>query len=415
MSKRNPSISFGYLLSVFSLEQWLQTKDVFFVQNSSVVNISSAVVILWATLVTWVQNKKKFFIFNRTYVLVMILYGYAFLSCFWSPVSDVSLLNYKAAIPYILLTVFIAPLTVINIDKIKKMFFFIVIFGSVLLLILLLYTDWGYRTVILAGNNLNLKTNPLALASFSGYIFIISMFMDNKSKLKYIKWIVAIICLIFAVKTGSRGQFIFMVFSVLVFLPISKHKINIGSFFYMILFCCVLGGISYWVMMNFSGIDIAGSKSRWSGDGLDRDFTNRFAAAQNMLTYWLNSPFTILFGLGSSASFSKDIFGYYVHMVPLEIIGELGLVGFCIYFSILYKVYKSIMRTCFSAKIIQSDRNVLVVFYSLFLFELLLSLKQGSLLGSVLLFSFVIVISRLDYIIQKPLINKKIKYEGEDG
>ncbi|AEF98860.1 hypothetical protein Metme_0415 [Methylomonas methanica MC09] len=401
MSMRNSAIAYGYLLSIFSLEQWLQTKDVFFVTHSSFVNITSGLVILFSAILGWVKNKQNMPTFSSIYLLIIVLYGYAFLSCFWSPVPNISFSNYVSALPYIMLTILVAPLTIVDLVKTDKMLIFLVVFGSVLLVILLTSTDWGYRTVVLAGNNAHLKTNPLALASFSGYVFIASMFMDGRSKLRYLRWFVAILCLLFAVKTGSRGQFIFMIFSVLIFFPLSKPKINFGSFFYVLFFGLILVGLSYLIMLNFSGIEQAGSQSRWSGGGLDRDFSNRFAAAQNLLFFWLKSPLSIFFGLGSSASFSKEIFGFYVHMVPFEVLGELGLLGFSIYFIILFKTYKSFKKSFFTDKLSQAEKNILASLYAMLLFEFLLSFKQGSLLGSVPFFGIVVVTNRVTFMISK--------------
>ena len=326
--------------------------------------------------------------------MILLLYCYVFISCFWSPVLDVSLFNFKTAFPYIVLVVLVTPLVINSLNDIKSMLTFFIVFGSILLVLLLFFTEWDYRTIVLAGNKFNLKTNPLAIANFSGYVFIVSMLASNLTKLKYLKWFVAVLCLVIAVKTGSRGQFVFMVISVLLFTPMTKSKMRIGNMFPLIFGVCVLLAISYWAMTEFSGTD-----TRWSGDKMDSDFSNRLGAAFGLLGVWVKSPFTILFGLGSSASFSNQIFGFYVHIVPLEILGEEGLIGFFIYLLILYKLYKAVVRMSLLTKNDGDNRAVLATFSALVFFMLLLSLKQGSFLGSTYLFSLIVVLSRLESIL----------------
>jgi len=391
---KNPATVYAYMLSIYAWEQWLQAKDVFFVNNASFINVTSGIVVLIAVLITWLRNKGIFVNINYISRMILLLYCYVFISCFWSPVLDVSLFNFKTAFPYIVLVVLVTPLVINSLNDIKSMLTFFIVFGSILLVLLLFFTEWDYRTIVLAGNKFNLKTNPLAIANFSGYVFIVSMLASNLTKLKYLKWFVAVLCLVIAVKTGSRGQFVFMVISVLLFTPMTKSKMRIGNMFPLIFGVCVLLAISYWAMTEFSGTD-----TRWSGDKMDSDFSNRLGAAFGLLGVWVKSPFTILFGLGSSASFSNQIFGFYVHIVPLEILGEEGLIGFFIYLLILYKLYKAVVRMSLLTKNDGDNRAVLATFSALVFFMLLLSLKQGSFLGSTYLFSLIVVLSRLESIL----------------
>jgi len=391
---KNPATVYAYMLSIYAWEQWLQAKDVFFVNNASFINVTSGIVVLIAVLITWLRNKGIFVNINYISRMILLLYCYVFISCFWSPVLDVSLFNFKTAFPYIVLVVLVTPLVINSLNVIKSMLTFFIVFGSILLVLLLFFTEWDYRTIVLAGNKFNLKTNPLAIANFSGYVFIVSMLASNLTKLKYLKWFVAVLCLVIAVKTGSRGQFVFMVISVLLFTPMTKSKMRIGNMFPLIFGVCVLLAISYWAMTEFSGTD-----TRWSGDKMDSDFSNRLGAAFGLLGVWVKSPFTILFGLGSSASFSNQIFGFYVHIVPLEILGEEGLIGFFIYLLILYKLYKAVVRMSLLTKNDGDNRAVLATFSALVFFMLLLSLKQGSFLGSTYLFSLIVVLSRLESIL----------------
>lgn len=388
---KRPAIAFGYMLCIFALEQWFQSKEVYFVTNTSFINLSSGVLVVLGVVASFIKKGGLFSDIPVISNFILVLYLYAFVSAFWSPVFDVSVANIRSSLPYIVLSVFIAPLVIKDKADFNAIFKFIMLFGFALLILLLFFTDWGYRTITLAGNFGQLKTNPLAIANFSGYVFIVSMLASGATKIKYLKWLVGIICLVISVKTGSRGQFVFMVLASLLFTPLSKPEFKAKNIFPILLGTCILLAVSYWAMSEFSGTD-----TRWSAKKMDSDFGNRLEAAAGLLAVWIRSPLSILFGLGSSASFDEHIFGFYVHIVPLEILGEEGLIGSCIYLAILIMSYKAIRRMIKITKGDRDNRAILATMSALIVFELFLSLKQGSFLGSVYLFSLIAALSRYE-------------------
>ena len=104
---KNPATVYAYMLSIYAWEQWLQAKDVFFVNNASFINVTSGIVVLIAVLITWLRNKGIFVNINYISRMILLLYCYVFISCFWSPVLDVSLFNFKTAFPYVVLVVLV--------------------------------------------------------------------------------------------------------------------------------------------------------------------------------------------------------------------------------------------------------------------------------------------------------------------
>ena len=57
------------------------------------------------------------------------------------------------------------------------------------------------------------------------------------------------------------------------------------------------------------------------------DYSGRLEKSANLLHVWINEPGAILVGLGNSASTWSGLNGSYPHMVPVEILGEEGLIG----------------------------------------------------------------------------------------
>lgn len=394
LSIRKPAIAFGYMFCTFAIEQWFQSKDVFFIENTSFINITSGFIILIALAITYIKKGNIFKDIPTTARLVLALYIYTFISTVWSPAGEIALHNTKFAIPYFFLSAIFAPLLLKETKDFTVSFNFISTFGFFLIILLLFFTNWEYRTLVLAGNFSNLKTNPLAIANFSGYVFIIAMLTAQSRWMKQLKWIIGIVCLVISVKTGSRGQFIFMALCALIFTPMAKPSFNIKNLIPFLFGATFLLALSYLIMTEFSGTD-----TRWSTDKLNSDFSNRLEAAIRLLQFWIKSPISILFGLGSSASFHKDIFGFYVHIVPLEILGEEGIIGFSLYLLILVKSFLSIKRLERLTKNCVEDRVVLATISALLLFELSLSTKQGSFLSSTYLFSLIIILSRYELFI----------------
>jgi len=89
------------------------------------------------------------------------------------------------------------------------------------------------------------------------------------------------------------------------------------------------------------------------------------------------------------------VVGFYPHITVLEVLAEEGLFGALIYFGILIFALRSIKRRL-QFELTDRQRNALAILAGLFIFELILSWKQGSLLFSVYVFAYAIVLARLE-------------------
>ena len=172
---------------------------------------------------------------------------------------------------------------------------------------------------------------------------------------------------------------------------------------------------------------------RWSSGRFQSDGELRLMMADKLLHHWLNAsdgdPTVFLLGLGNSASFSKRINGFYPHMVVPEILGEEGLMGlglFCL------AVWMSVRTTRNAYRLAKEDpiqRGILATLAASFTFAIILSFKQGSLVGfSAEMFSFAILIERQARLLvsaecvrvgketiepqSKPVIVSKVSPEG---
>jgi O-antigen ligase len=114
-----------------------------------------------------------------------------------------------------------------------------------------------------------------------------------------------------------------------------------------------------------------------------------------LLRAWSESATSVLFGLGNSAAFDPAIAGFYPHNVPLEILGEEGLLGFALYLVLLAMV---VSAACVGLRRAGDDlrqRGLVAAAVASVIFAWLVTLKQGNAIGSVAFFMYAILLCRV--------------------
>jgi len=176
-----------------------------------------------------------------------------------------------------------------------------------------------------------------------------------------------------------------------------------------------LGGATTWAIQEYSSKQVYGNRgSRWSEEGAKEDVYGRLNNAIRLVELAYKSPQTTLLGLGNSASYDPRILGIYPHFVPLEVLAEEGIIGFGLYALILYCLLKSTVRSCRLVGNQQSERLLLGGLVGLCMFTLLLSFKQGSLLGNLEFFMLAIILSRYEGILSRNRVLDKSRNEFEE-
>jgi O-antigen ligase len=153
---------------------------------------------------------------------------------------------------------------------------------------------------------------------------------------------------------------------------------------------------------------------RWSIDRLFEDYGERSIRVlriEAMLDAWKDSPGTMLVGLGNSASYDADItgctspIGCYPHNLLIEVLPEEGLIGFGLFVSLFLYVSIVAVRAISDPTLSDEHKNALKVMFAFMIFELILSLKQSSLLGNWGLFLFAILVDRSVNLVYQPPVN----------
>ncbi len=364
---------------MFGLEQFLQTQDATFLKHGTLVNMGVGVVALLSAAVWLFKNLDKLKI-DRIHVASLLLVGLAFTSQLWTLAPREFSEHYYGAIPYFVLFLFVAPVLSMEQKGIRTGIWTMLVMGVPLVFLFVFFVQWEGRGVRLAAPSnengvLRWDSPSLALSTLAAYTGILAVILVPKNKLLLLIQFVAftMACYV-AYRTQSRGQLIAMGFVCLVCYPLANQATRFKGLFFTI---AGFASLSIGLFLLFSYFDL-GDINRWGEAKIRSDFEGRFDMAQNLLARWMDSPpQTWLFGLGAASGFATS--GFYVHNLPGEVLGELGIVGASLYLFI----YGSAIRRSYSLirklEYYPEMRREVVALIGLFLFSTIISLKQGSL------------------------------------
>jgi O-antigen ligase len=136
--------------------------------------------------------------------------------------------------------------------------------------------------------------------------------------------------------------------------------------------------------------------ARWDRSVAGSAVNFRLGLGMKLLSTWSDSPpFAILFGLGNSASYDPNLLGSYPHDIALETLGEEGLIGAVLYLQVLWLAGRGLLKCLRLARDRPEIRGVLAASSANFMFSLIISLKEGSMLSSSFYFLAAIVLARM--------------------
>jgi hypothetical protein len=397
---RRPPVAIAAVLCLYGLKQWGQSTTAFFSEYRQFTNFAVFVIVLLGLMRA---AQKRSCIFCRTpatSLLVLALFAYAFVSVSWAPDPQTSFDQWIISIPYIITITLLAPLLLNDLDDARTAFVSTAVAGAVLCALAMVFGRWGDRGLLVFGhdtlqdldNIYRYETNPLALSTMAGVVFLIcalSLGPPNRWFMRIFAAICIPLALAVILRSGSRGQVLASGAAVFVALPIAFRPTEGKSILMMFIIAALVLGLGWWAT-SFIDID----STRWSDARASQDVAGRIDMARVLIAASTANFATTVFGLGNSSAF--HVVGFYPHITALEVVAEEGILGAIIYFAILFLAFRNAIRISRNAALSASDRNALAILTGLFVFELILSWKQGSLLFSVYVFAYAIVLARLE-------------------
>jgi hypothetical protein len=326
------------------------------------------------------------------WILCLTLYLYAFVSLVWTPDPRGALQQWSEQVPYVALVALASPFLLRSGDDMRHVCDWVVVAGGALCALALFLGHWGSRGLLLYGNALDLETNPLAIASLAGTVTVVATLSIQRGRWwkKVIFAAVVPIALATIIRSGSRGQFVATVAALLVGWPLSSSKRNLGAWFTLAAAVGVLYIVGSWVWQH---VDLSVVASRWSGAQSTEDVQGRLTMATTLLRKATSDAGSLIFGLGNSSAFYY--IGFYPHITPAEILAEEGVIGITIYLWLLIATGLSVWRLRTGVSSVESSRHAYGVLTALFVFELILTFKEGSLLSSTYVFAYAAILGRM--------------------
>ena len=389
---RKPVVAFAAVLCLYGLKQWSQNSSSFFASDRTLMNFAVALLVAVGLLRAWRKNLDPGTV-GSVWWLGVALYGYAFITLAWCPDLPDALTQWSLQIPYVLMIAVAAPLLIKTTDDMYLAANWTLWIGGGICVLALIFGKWGLRGLLVNGDFLRSETNPLAIASLGGTLCVIamvSMMAPMSWTKKTLLAAVALIGIAVILRSGSRGQLIAAVIGALAGMPMAAKKRSIGAWVTMVIVVFIVMQAGWWIWDQL-GVDSA----RWSGKRTSEDAEGRLLMATTLLSAASHDPVKLVIGLGNSSAF--HYVGFYPHIALLEIIAEEGIVGCAVYFSMLVLTVRNVIMLDRKARSVGNHDagRVIAVLAALFIFEWVLTFKQGTLLSSVYVVAYAAIISAL--------------------
>lgn len=396
---RRPAAGIAAVLCMYALEQWARSQGGFLLAHQELSNIIVGVLVVFGVLLMLVKGKLNLSSYPRVGWVIAALFGFAAISFLWTIARPAYVQQWGEAFPYLVTIVILMPFLVNDWQDIRTGLFATMAMGAATLCLLAFMTQWTYRGVAVTSEQMG---NPLAVASLGGYVVIIAALMNFQGLARVwqmLRWFVIALGVYIAVRSGSRGQVIGLLIAVLAFLPMSRRFASAKGFLGTVAAVVVMSGVAVWAQMEFA------IGARWDWSAMTSVYEgSRMQMASTALDAWLHSnPLRWLIGLGNTGCFNPHVVGFYPHIVAVEVLVEEGLIGFALLCAVPILVGMSIMRMYRCVREDPISRGVLAAVSALFLFGVILSFKQGSLIKSPFPFAFAIVLGRMELALQRSL------------
>jgi O-antigen ligase len=377
---------------MFALEQFLQSQHRIFCIYPILLNALPVLIAGYAILSRNLRDAQPLRI-GTTHSLVLLLALWAIFSVSWSVAPEESTAKLLRFAPYFAGFCIVGPLCVRSVSDLADLFKAYLIVGAPLALGLSQVPMYG-RGIVLSNMTLG---NPLAVGSFGAALSIIavlSAWTTKKFLVKTLLFAIAVLGIVVCLRSGSRGQLIAAGISMVAgsyFVLRTIKRVDIASFAVALI---IMGAGVVYVVPKYLTVEYNVGK-RWEAEGLREAIVEaRLERAASLLKHYEKAgPAFWIVGLGTSSSYK--LLGGYCHIVPVEVLCELGIIGFAIFATVQCQGLALGLRLLRSPSISLASRTALACMISLFASDFVLQFKQGSLLGSYSLLSCVIVLSRV--------------------
>lgn len=407
-----PAVVLAMIFLLFALDQWGLARAGGILPSGAFTNYLAAGMTAFGIVVLFMFGRPHRLLSGTAFWLVVTLFAYAFVSTFWVTVPDKAMGIWAVNVQYVLVFILGAPLLIQEIDDLEAPLIALLLLGTPLIFCMNFLLEWGYRGFYVNGELMRL---PLALAQFGGYMMIVGALFGPKHSYWIALRIAAVVLgTLLIIKTGARGQFISAVLCAGILFAMGRAGFSPIKLVLATAATSVVLVVAYVGAINYmrSVPELSATAGRWSFDRLTEDYGGRSIRVMRieaMIDAWKDSPGTMIVGLGNSASYDPNItdctspIGCYPHNLVVEILTEEGLVGLALYLALIVYICIVAIRAINDQTLPDGQRAALKVLFAFTIFEVILSFKQGSLLGNWRLFLFAILLDRSIDLLYQPV------------
>ena len=397
-----PGFALALVASMFAIKQlmqssipWLATSSV----GSVAINFAVLGVSLVALLLRLVRHEnRRADRFNPTWISAVALYAWSAVTCIWTP-STTAMEWVGIGLPYFALLILIAPLLVTSWDdayRFHQALLWIGIPAAMLILVSPDFTTKYGRLGLEIGGG---RTNPLALGEFGGLLFIAGALWRKPGTVTLLFRVVALLVgAALAIRSGSRGQFLYAVVIGIAFFPLAAPVRNIRVFLLTAAGVLVLGFLATQLVELL--LDNPLESKRFTIEEMffgRSSASGRFANVMVLFDAWISHPLAPILGLGYSAfEYYSGVVGEpYSHVIFADAIFELGLPGAVLMGIFIVTSTRSAIGLFKSSSDDLDRRSSAAMIIAWFAYETLLANKQGAFWVMPMMFPAGIVLSQL--------------------
>jgi len=409
LSFSRPGVAIGLLMCIFGIESLLQSQAGFFVDNGRYVNFGIGAVVAIAAIGCVLRNPKSLSQVSTAQWLVYVLFVYAFTSLMWTLAPDRST-SWVKSLPYCGTYLLLAPLLTRQKNALADGLRWALLIGVPVLLLMAFYCEWGHRGLILSKPiltdlGIDRETQPLATASLGASLAIIALVAHFKKAVGFwLRFLIFALGLYISFKTEARGQVLAVIGVSAIIYPISNRATSIKGAVKTSIGFAVVGLTTYFL---FQSLELV----RFDGARLENAIEGRRSLTNGLLDYWASNigAFTIM-GFGASSSWR--VIGAYPHNLPIEILFELGLIGFGIFISIVVVCTRNGLQVLSRLEGEPQLRSQIVALIGIIGLLLAESLKSGTLYNWQSLFFFLVCLDQQVTVKTKELGSVKKALKG---
>ncbi len=404
-----PATALAATLSVYAIEQLAQANSTFFASHPTLVNYCFGGLLIFGLVVTSLTKGLPTRHIPVTAWLIYAMVAMSWMSYFWSYEPEATREVTRGYFPYFAANAILMPLLFREPQDLRTGFFATIILGVPLAIFLLISTHFGLsgRGFEFSGAVMDrygkelAEANPLAIGNFGGYLILVGLFIQSRGITRWVgvaRWAVIALGFAVVVRSGSRGQFAAAIGVSASLLALSS--IVGGRISRAVMALIGAGALTAIVMWSVQFSEMEG---RFDFSNWQPEFTEtRVAMCTQLIEHWVNntSPLHWLIGMGAGASWA--VLDNYPHVVPVEILVELGLLGILLYVAIILSVVWSGLRLLRRFRKSPVGLSCVMCLAALWLFEWLLTMKQGTFLADSGWMGVSILVGRMD-LISRPL------------